>query len=89
MKWLVLYEHQSKTEKYDGDSVGEHGLRMQEFRFLATVMVKTINAKEIAEKFRTKKEVDLMHWAIWDVTDAAFFHEAPWRLYMEPGKMAS
>jgi hypothetical protein len=79
VKWLVLYEHQSKTEKYDGDRLGEHGLRMQEFRFLATVMVKTTNAKEIAERFRAKGEIDIMHWAISDVTDAAFLHEAPWR----------
>lgn len=79
VKWLVLYEHQSRTENYDGDRVGEHGLRMQEFRFLATVMVKTANAKEIAEKFKTKKEVNIMDWAISSVTDAAFLHEAPWR----------
>ncbi|SDH46229.1 hypothetical protein [Nitrosomonas sp. Nm132] len=79
VKWVVLYEHQSKTEKYDGDRIGEHGSRMQEFRFLATVMVKTSHAKEIAEKFRAQEKIDIMHWAISDVTDAAFLHEAPWR----------
>jgi hypothetical protein len=78
VEWIVLYEHQSKTEKYDGESVGEHGSRMQEFRFLATVMVKTTNAKEIAAKFRAKEEIDIM-WAITDVIDAAFLYEAPWR----------
>jgi hypothetical protein len=79
VKWLVLYEHQSKTEKYDGDRVGEHGFRMQEFRFLATIMVKKTNAKEIAEKFKEKEKIDIWHWAISEITDAAFHHEAPWR----------
>jgi hypothetical protein len=79
VKWLVLYEHQSKTERYDGERVGEHGLRMQEFRFLTTVMANATNAKEIAEKFRTKGEIDTTHWTISDITDAAFLHEAPWR----------
>lgn len=78
-KWLVLYEHQSITEKYDGDRIGEHGLRMQEFRFLATVMVKSANAREIAAKFKAKAEIDIMYWPISEVTDAAFLHEAPWR----------
>ena len=79
VKWVVLYEHQSKTEKYDGDRIGEHGLRMQEFRFLATVMVKATDARDVAVKFKTKAEIDIMHWPISDVTDAAFLHEAPWR----------
>lgn len=79
VEWVVLYEHQSKTEKYDGDSVGEHGLRRQEFRFLATVIVKTIDVKEIAAKFKTKANIDGIMWAVSDITDAAFLHEAPWR----------
>jgi hypothetical protein len=52
---------------------------MQEFRFLATVMVKATDARDVAVKFKTKAEIDIMHWPISDVTDAAFLHEAPWR----------
>jgi hypothetical protein len=79
VKWVVLYEHQSKTENYDGDRVGEHDLRMQEFRFLATVMVKSTDIREVAINFKTKAEIDSVDWAISEVTDTAFFHEAPWR----------
>ncbi|MFC1750997.1 NACHT domain-containing protein, partial [Pseudomonadota bacterium] len=79
VKWLVLYEHQSKTERYDEKNAGEHGSRMQEFRFLATVMVKSCDAREIANNFKKNEKMDIMHWAASDVTDAAFLYEAPWR----------
>jgi hypothetical protein len=76
--WLVLYEHQSQTEKYVGGRVGEHGLRMQEFRFLATILVKLSDAREVADTFKSGRGVDIQP-AIYDMTDEAFLHEAPWR----------
>jgi len=79
VEWLVVYEHQSKTEKYNEKDVGEHDHRMQEFRFLATVMVKSCDAREIANNFKKNESIDVMHWAGSDITDAAFLYEAPWR----------
>lgn len=78
MEWIVLYEHQPKREKYD-EPIGEHGLRMEEFRFLATVLVKADDAREVAEKFKIDAKINIMNWPISDVTGAAFLHEAPWR----------
>lgn len=78
VRWLVVYEHQSKREKYD-PSIGEHGSRMQEFRFLATVLVKSIFAENIADRFKEKGMSNGINWTISEVTDAAFLHEAPWR----------
>ena len=77
--WLVLYEHQSRTEKYPGELTASHGMRMQQFRFLATVIVKSYDAKAIASHFCSKGEIDVMHWGTSDMTDAAFLFEAPWR----------
>lgn len=79
VEWLVVYEHQSKTERYDEKDLGDHGSRMQEFRFLATVMVKSCESREIAHNFKRNEKVDIMNWAASDITDAAFLYEAPWR----------
>ena len=55
-QWLVLYEHQSRTEKYPGDEAMLHGLRIKQFRVLATVLVRSSDAKNIASNFRSKGE---------------------------------
>jgi len=39
LRWIVLYEHQSETERCLGEKVGEHGMRQQEFCFLMSVVV--------------------------------------------------
>jgi hypothetical protein len=78
-RWVVLYEHQSKTIKYLGAQRGEHGLRQQEFRFLKSIIVRTSEAAEISAKLQAAKQIDLFHWGVSDMTDSAFLHEAPWR----------
>lgn len=78
-RWLVAYEHQSVTDKYSVEQKAEHGLRMQEFRFLATAKVKSTDARVIAETFMEKNEIDLHHWPAPEITDAAFLYESPWR----------
>ena len=78
-QWLVLYEHQSRTEKYPDNEAMFHGMRIQQFRFLATVLVRTNDAKNIASNFRSKGGIEISHWATFDVTDEAFLFEAPWR----------
>lgn len=78
-RWLVVYEHQSQSEKYPADRQFEHGLRLQEFRFLSTVKVKLADAKAIATTFKEKQQIDIQHWSIPELTDSAFLYEAPWR----------
>ena len=78
-RWIVLYEHQSKTEKYDGELVGEHGMRQQEFRFLMSVIVRKNEVNEIAYTLKSEREIDVMSWSGLDMTDEAFLLEAPWR----------
>ena len=79
IQWLVLYEHQSRTEKYPSDATVDHGLRIKQFRVLATVLVWVSDASKIASKFRAKEEIHLRHWATFDVIDEAFLFEAPYR----------
>ncbi|TBE91242.1 hypothetical protein ELG97_04690 [Rhizobium leguminosarum] len=78
-RWLVIYEHQSQSEKYPGDQKFEHGSRLQEFRFLSTVKVRLADAKAIATAFKEKQQIDIQNWSIPELTDSAFLYEAPWR----------
>ncbi|OJY69005.1 MULTISPECIES: hypothetical protein [unclassified Rhizobium] len=78
-RWLVVYEHQSQSEKYSQDRRGEHGLRLQEFRFLSAVKVKLTDARTVAKAFEKKQQIDIQHWSIPEMTDSAFLYEAPWR----------
>ena len=78
-QWLVLYEHQSRTEKYPGDVAMDHGLRIQQIRYLATVLVRTSDAKNIASNFKSNGETHISHWAIIDEINNGFLFEAPWR----------
>ena len=78
-QWLVLYENQSRSEKYLGDIVMSHGMRIKQFRGLATVLVRTSDAKNIASNFRVKEEIHIGNWATFDIIDEAFLFEAPWR----------
>ena len=79
LRWIVLYEHQSKTERYVGERVGEHGTRQQEFRFLMSVVVWKDEVNEIVDKLKSKQEINVQSWAALDMTDEAFLFEAPWR----------
>ncbi|AGS20882.1 hypothetical protein REMIM1_CH01038 [Rhizobium etli bv. mimosae str. Mim1] len=78
-RWLVIYEHQSRSEKYPQERRGEHGLRLQEFRFLSAVKVKLSDARTVAKAFETKQQIDIQHWSLPELTDSAFLYEAPWR----------
>ena len=79
-QWLVLYENQSRSEKYPGgDTVMSHGIRIKQFRSLATVLVRTSDAKNIASYFRVKEEIHIGNWATFDGFSEAFLFEAPCR----------
>jgi hypothetical protein len=79
LRWIVLYEHQSKTESYAGKRVGEHNTRQQEFRFLMSVVIRKNNISEIFDKLKADQEIDVRSWGTFDITDEAFLFEAPWR----------
>jgi len=78
-RWVVLYEHQSKTERYEGDRVGEHGTRQQEFRFLMPVIVRKDEVNTIVNKLKAEQTIDIHDWSPHDLTDEGFLFETPWR----------
>lgn len=79
-RWLVLYEHQSATEKYSGSRpITEHSLRRQEFRILSSVLVKKDQAEKAAQYIRDKEKVHLIDWTVFSLTDDAYYYENPWR----------
>lgn len=77
-RWVVLYEHQSVTEKYENGRTGEHSMRIQEFRFFAPVLVHRKDARAIVKKIEAKGDVDIL-WTSSSETDTAYLLEAPWR----------
>ena len=78
-QWLVLYENQSRSEKYPGDTVMSHGMRIKQFRVLTTVLVRTSDAKNIASNFRMKEKIHIEHRSEFAAFDEAFLFEAPCR----------
>ena len=78
-QWLVLYEYQSRTEKYLGDVAMDHGLRMKQFRVLATVLVRVSDAGSIASNIKSKGGTGISSWAIIEEIDNGFLFETPWR----------
>ena len=78
-QWLVLSEHQSRTEKYPGDEAMLRKLRISQHRSLATVLVRNSDAKNIASNFSSKGETHIYHWALFEEIDNGFLFEAPWR----------
>lgn len=79
-RWLLLYEHQSQTEKYSGSRpVTEHSLRRQEFRILSSIFVKRNQITQIAEHIREKEKVSSVDWTYFSSIDDAYYYEIPWR----------
>lgn len=91
-KWLVIYEHQSKRQKYKellGERIGEHDSRIQEFRLLETAIVKKSDARKIAERLKSKGLSSSVGWGVSEVIDEAFLREAPWRNTWRQGQWIS
>lgn len=81
-KWRVIYEHQSLRQTYKDllqERSGEHDSRMQEFRFLETIIINSSSAKNIALKMKKDKLSRGTGLGELQVTDEAFLHESPWR----------
>jgi hypothetical protein len=77
--WVVLYEHQSATERYPEEQRGGQSFRQQEFRFLMSFFVQKSEVGEIVSTLRNKDKIDSLSWQPPHVTDEAFLYEAPWR----------
>jgi hypothetical protein len=78
-RWTTLYEHRHATQAYESEHVGEHGMRQQEFRFLACVLVKSGSELAFAQYLSKKREIDISDWDPISMVDGAFLLEAPWR----------
>lgn len=77
--WIVLHEHQSKSERYKDKSSREHGLRKQEWRFLLPIIVKREDERRLIKYISMEKEVRVDNWSTRDATDDGYLLEAPWR----------
>lgn len=78
-RWLVLYEYSFDKQKYPGPCRGEHGMRIEEFRFLYCVFLKRGKAREFAEFLETKHSLDGHSFQPIEITDGPFLREAYWR----------
>lgn len=78
--WLVLYEHRSRTERYEKAGIyREHGSRRQEFRFVLSVLISREDRPAFVESLRAKGSIDVMDWDPPEHTDGPFLREEPWR----------
>ena len=77
-QWIVLYEHQSQTDKYE-NRIGEHGLRIQEFRFVRSCMVLKKDLESIIKNEETKQKIDISQWKLSEWSDEVFLFETGWR----------
>jgi hypothetical protein len=80
-KWITLYEHRSKTERYDDLNISSqpHTLRQQEFRFVLCIIVEKGHREALVEFLLEKKNLDVSEWSPPEYTDGPFFRETPWR----------
>ena len=78
-KWIVLFEHAGKENRYPKGVRREHGLRQQEFRFIHCGMVKPAQLDEIVSILSGRKSLDVNNWEPRGFTDDQFLLEAPWR----------
>ncbi|HHK0243902.1 TPA: ATP-binding protein, partial [Pseudomonas aeruginosa] len=78
-KWLVLYEHRSVANRYDDGESREHGLRLQEWRFLMPVVVRKKDHKQLIRFLSTQRSLDVSRWSGRSCTDDGYLLEAPWR----------
>ena len=77
-RWIVLYEHAHKTERYLEKSV-EHGMRQQEFRRIFTVFVETPRLKQFVAAFKKGENLNVSDWEIPQLTDGPYLGEISWR----------
>lgn len=78
-KWLVLYEHRTVANRYDDGESREHGLRLQEWRFLMPVVVREKDKKQLIRYLSTQRSLDVSRWSGRSCTDDGYLLEAPWR----------
>lgn len=78
--WLVLYEHQSKENRYEkNERAMEHGLRQQQFHFLMCVIIKKSDLPDVVRELTKRKNLDVMRWSPREFTDGPFLREIVWR----------
>lgn len=77
-RWLVLYDHMHKTERYLEKSV-EHGMRQQEFRRIFSVFVETSSLEQFIAVLEESKDINVSHWEVPPLTDGPYLGEIFWR----------
>ena len=79
VKWLVVYEDQVKIDKYPEENSKEHSYRLQEFRFLHAIFVKTSELTCISKHFCNEKSINSRDVRPPQMTDTGYLFEATWR----------
>lgn len=77
-RWVVLYDHVHKTERYPEKSV-EHGMRQQEFRRIFSVFVETAHLEEFIAVLEHDRDINVSHWEVQHLTDGPYLGEILWR----------
>ncbi|WP_305637461.1 hypothetical protein [Polaromonas sp.] len=77
-RWVVLYDHVHKTERYLEKSV-EHGMRQQEFRRIFSVFVETSRLEEFIAALEEDKDINVSHWEVPQLADGPYLGEIFWR----------
>ncbi|MGX6571442.1 hypothetical protein [Cupriavidus necator] len=77
-RWVVLYDHVHKTERYLEKSVG-HGMRQQEFRRIFSVFVETSRLEQFIAVLKDDKGINVSDWEVPQLTDGPYLGEIFWR----------
>ena len=82
--WTALYDHYSRTGRYDRESRGSsHTMRQQEFRFVLSVVIKKSAVGRFVRDLSRKRSIDVMWWDPPEFIDGPFLRESPWRAIWE------
>ncbi|WP_180962732.1 ATP-binding protein [Pseudomonas guariconensis] len=78
-RWAVLHEHRSVSDRYEDDTRRQHGLRIQEWRFLLPVLVRREDSQSLRYSIMKQESIRVDEWSTRKATDDGYLLEAPWR----------
>lgn len=77
-RWVVLYDHAHRTERYSDESAG-HGMRQQEFRRVFSVFVESSCLEKFISALEKDKNINVSDWEVPQLTDGPYLGEFSWR----------
>jgi len=77
--WITLYEHRSKTERYENKNERFFDSKQQEFRFLYCIFIEESDQRMLEYVLSKNMDQEVHDWQPSDYTDGPYLGEAPWR----------